>query len=114
MDELSTASQLVVTQKKEWGEILSGFEGKNRHVVIDPAGSQLYAAVETSGSLIGRFLLRGLRPFTIDVLDLTGQPVLRVIRPFRFYFHEASVSERTVARLAHCDASSRCCGASTP
>ena len=93
MDKLSAVSQLVIAQKKEWGEVLLGFEGKNRYVVVEPAGGDLYAAVEASGSLIRRFLLRGLRPFTIEVLDLAGQPVLRVERPFRFYFHEASVTD---------------------
>ena len=93
MDTLSAVTQLVIAQKKEWGEILSGFEGKNRYAVMDPAGGELYAAVETSGSLIGRLFLRALRPFTIEVLDLAGQAVLRVKRPFRFYFHEVSVTE---------------------
>ena len=35
MDRLSAASQLVIVQKKEWGEILAGFEGKNRYAVLD-------------------------------------------------------------------------------
>ena len=100
MDRLSAASQLVIGQKKEWGEILAGFEGKNRYAVLDPAGAELYAAVETSGSLLGRLFLRALRPFTIEVLDLAGQPVLRIDRPFRFYFHEASVADASGRSLS--------------
>ena len=31
MQELASTSGLVVSQRKEWGEILSGFETKNSH-----------------------------------------------------------------------------------
>ncbi len=91
MERLSSISSLVVSQQKEWGEILSGFETKNRYAVSDVSGSRLYLAAEEAGSTLLRWFLKALRPFTIAVLTEDGQVVLRVVRPFRFYFHRAEV-----------------------
>lgn len=93
MEQLDVARQLTIVQKKEWGEILSGFEGANRYKVLDEQGNEIYAAVETGGSMLLRWLLRALRPFTIEVRTPDGTPLLRVSRPFRFYFHEASIED---------------------
>ena len=41
--------------------------------------------------MLARLFLKALRPFTIAVLAEDGQVVLRVVRPFRFYFHRAEV-----------------------
>lgn len=92
MDELTNLSGLVVSQKKEWGEILSGFETKNKYAVLDPEGNTLFAAVEEGGSMIVRMFLKALRPFSMTIRKLDRTPVLTVHRPFRFYFHEASIS----------------------
>ena len=93
MDELSVANTLVVSQKKEWGEIVSGFETKNRYVVLNELGNELYRAKEEGGSLLLRLFLKAFRPFTIVLTKGDGQPALRVERPFRFYFHEVDVRE---------------------
>ena len=91
MERLSSISGLVVSQQKEWGEILTGFETKNRYAISDVSGSRLYLAAEEAGSMLLRWFLKALRPFTIAVLTENGQVILRVIRPFRFYFHRADV-----------------------
>ncbi len=91
MERLLSISSLVVTQQKEWGEILTGFETKNRYTISDISGSRLYLAAEEAGSTLLRWFLKALRPFTIAVLTEDGQVVLRVMRPFRFYFHRAEV-----------------------
>ena len=91
MERLSSISGLVVSQQKEWGEILTGFETKNRYAISDVSGSRLYLAAEEAGSTLLRWFLKALRPFTIAVLTENGQVILRVIRPFRFYFHRADV-----------------------
>jgi uncharacterized protein YxjI len=91
MNQLAGVSGLVVVQRKEWGEILSGFETKNKYVVLDPSGRQLFLAAEEGGSMLLRMFLKASRPFTIAVLSENGQGVLRVQRPFRFYFHQADV-----------------------
>lgn len=86
-------SSLVISQKKEWGEILTAFETKNKYAILDESGNELYFAAEDSGSTILRWFLKALRPFTITILNVDGQVVLKVKRPFRFYFHHIEVSD---------------------
>lgn len=93
MERLKNVAGLVVSQKKEWGEILTGFETKNKYVISDDQGNMLYRAAEEGGSFLVRAFLKGLRPFEILVLDQTNQILLKVNRPFRFYFHEVTVSD---------------------
>ncbi len=94
MDRLSSINTLVISQKKEWGEILSGFETNNKYVVLDASGNELYAAVEEGGSLILRWLLKALRPFEINIYTLDKQLLLNLKRPFRFYFHRLNIFDR--------------------
>jgi len=90
MEKLRSAGSLVVRQKKEWGEILTGFETKNRYAVLDASGQQLYWAAEAC-SVLARLFLKVLRPFSMHILSVEGRPVIRAEKPFRFYFHEMSV-----------------------
>jgi len=91
MDRLASISGLVVRQVKEWGEILTGFETKNKYAISDASGQSMYLAAEEASSTLLRWFLKALRPFTMLVVTEAGQEVLRVIRPFRFYFHRAEV-----------------------
>ena len=90
MEKLKAAESLVVKQKKEWGEILTGFETKNRYAVLDASGQQLYWAAEESPVLL-RMLLKAMRPFSMHILSTAGRPVMKCVKPFRFYFHEIEV-----------------------
>lgn len=91
MERLSSFDALVISQKKEWGEILSGFETKNKYIVLDPAGNELFAAVEEGGSTLLRLFLKALRPFEINIYTLENKLLLNLKRPFRFYFHELHI-----------------------
>jgi len=91
MDKLSGLDSLVISQKHEWGEILTGFETKNKYAVLDGSGNELYMAIEEGGSTIFRMLLKALRPFEISVRDFDNQLLIRVARPFRFYFHQLNI-----------------------
>jgi hypothetical protein len=91
MKQLQPVSNLVVTQCKEWGEILTDFETKNKYIVRSETGAELYWAAEEGGSIILRWLLKALRPFTVVVLSADKEVLIRIKRPFRFYFHEATV-----------------------
>jgi len=82
MQLLDTIKGLVISQKKEWGEILTDFETNNRYVVLDPSGRELYMAVEEDGSMFLRFFLKALRPFEINIRRFDNQPVINVKRPF--------------------------------
>ncbi len=91
MHRLSSVTGLVIRQIKEWGEILTGFETKNKYAISDVSGQRLYLAAEEAGSVLLRFFLKALRPFTMVVVSEDGKEVLRVVRPFRFFFHRAEV-----------------------
>ncbi len=86
MQLLDAVSGLVISQKKEWGEIFTGFETKNKYIVLDSTGRELYMAGEEGGSMLFRWFLRALRPFEINVRRFDHQLVIRVVRPFRFFF----------------------------
>ena len=51
----------------------------------------MYYAAEEGGSILLRWFLKALRPFTLVVLTDSNQVLLRVKRPFRFFFHEADI-----------------------
>lgn len=91
MQELSSVSGIMVQQKKEWGEILTGFESKNKYELTDPSGNKIGLAVEEGGSTLLRWFLKAMRPFTIKVTSEDGRELLRVTRPFRFFFHQVEV-----------------------
>lgn len=90
MQQLEHLDALVIKQKKEWGEILTGFETRNNYSVMGPDGRELYYAGEDS-SFLSRMFLKTMRPFTIDVVGTDGTPVIQIRRPFRFFFPEVSV-----------------------
>ncbi|MCK4935523.1 MAG: hypothetical protein KAR84_01610 [Elusimicrobiales bacterium] len=94
MEKLNEAGSesIFVQQKKEWGEILTGFETKNKYSVSNSLNQQIYWAAEES-SFISRLLLKGWRPLVLHILSTEGKPVLKNIRPFKFYFHEMRISQ---------------------
>ena len=91
MERLNGTETLFVRQKKEWGEILTGFETKNRYAVSDNADQQVYWAAEES-SVLARLFLKAWRPFAIHILTTDGHPAIKNTRPFKFYFHEMHIS----------------------
>lgn len=79
---------LVVRQRKEWGEILAGWETLNRYAVQEPVGGrQLAVAGEVAGpwALLLRQLLRNQRPFTVELRDADGAALLKVQRIWRLF-----------------------------
>jgi uncharacterized protein YxjI len=91
MEELAGLDGLVVSQKKEWGEILTGFETRNRYAVLDTSGRPLYTAGEEGGSFLARVFLKAMRPFHVMVRSPDARVVIEVERPFRFFFHLARI-----------------------
>jgi uncharacterized protein YxjI len=94
MDRMKTLDAILIKQDLEWKEILTGFEAKNRYSLIDVSGEKVYRAAEQSPFLARQFL-QSFRPFTMHVLTLDGAPIIKMIRPFRFLFHEISVFDAT-------------------
>lgn len=91
MESLRTADRLVVRQEKEMVEILAGFETSNKYAILDGGGGLLGYAGEEGGSMLVRQFLQSLRPFTIHVVDPGGALLLRLVRPFRWIFHQIDV-----------------------
>jgi len=93
---LADATTLMVRQKKEWGEILTGIETRNRYEVLDLSNRTLMYAEEQGGSameVITRLFLKSLRPFQMNLLDPQGNLLYQLKRPFRFYFHELEIKK---------------------
>jgi uncharacterized protein YxjI len=93
---LQRHSTLRVRQKKEWGEILTGFEGRNRYQVVGDDGQPVFYAGEVEGGLGGvllRLFLKNSRPFTMELKTPEGATVLRLRRPWRFWFSHLDVED---------------------
>ncbi|NOK34734.1 scramblase [Corallococcus exercitus] len=87
---------LRVRQVKEWGEILTGFEGRNRYEVVGNDGGPLFFAGEVGGG-VGLFILRSFlkakRPFTMELKSTSGETLLRLRRPWRFWLSRMEVED---------------------
>jgi hypothetical protein len=88
-------SRLTVRQRKKWWEIILSFEMKNQYDVFGEDQMPAFR-VEEQGAGIGSFLKRVIfgtfRWFTAHVVDLQTQSVLlRIRRPWKFYFHRIFV-----------------------
>ncbi len=101
---ISTHPRLLVRQAKEWGEILLGFESRNRFQIFDEAGNNVGFAAEEAGGF-GALLLRNLlghcRAATVHIYAADGKPAGRGEKPFRLYFHRMDVydGERRVGAI---------------
>ena len=81
MENLNSISDLVVRQRKELAEIITGFETKNAYSIEDVHGQQLYVAAEASGSTMMRIFLRALRPFIIRIFAAGSEAISLKILP---------------------------------
>ena len=88
--------RVLVEQDKEWGEILIGFESKNRFVLRDEQGRTLGHAAE-EGDGLGKVLLRNVfgrcRAATIHLYGEDRAELGRGVKPFRWYFHRMDIYE---------------------
>ncbi|KAI7831790.1 Scramblase-domain-containing protein [Gamsiella multidivaricata] len=78
---------LIMTRQIEMMNVLVGFEQANKYAIVDPSGAPIgYIAEEdtTIMKAMSRQLLHTHRPFKASVLDLEGNEVLKIHRPFAF------------------------------
>jgi uncharacterized protein YxjI len=99
VEKLESVDTLVVRQRKEWSEILTGFEARNSYEIMDASGQVLYTAAELEGSFWTRVLLKALRPFTIYIMEPGGGRVLILDRPFTFYLHRLEILDPNMKSL---------------
>jgi uncharacterized protein YxjI len=91
-DLFEGASVVKVSQKKEWLEILTDFESRNRFTIdFDGRDGVLLAAEESSSWT--RFVLGSMRPYTLVIQTREKKPVLRMHARLRFIHREISVME---------------------
>lgn len=98
---IQSGSRVLVRQIKEWGEILTGFETKNRYGVYADDGRELAYIGEESG-FAGRFLLSPhMRPCTLHVYDAGRREIARIEKPFTLCLHEMQLVEngRTIGKV---------------
>lgn len=91
--------RVLIKQTKEWGEIVLGFESKNRFELLDEDGRRLGLAAEEAKGL-GAWLLRNMlgrcRAAKIHVYDNHGDEVGRGEKPFRWFFHRMEIYDAGV------------------
>lgn len=88
--------RILVKQVKEWGEILVGFETRNRFELLGEGGESIgYAAEESGGfgSMIARNFLGRCRACTVHLYLPEGEEVADCRKSFRFYFHRMELFE---------------------
>ncbi len=95
MPTLTECKQFTVQQQTSVAEAVMesmDIERENSYKVLDDIGRELFfAQEEVEHGFFFKSFLNSARPFTISVLPTNGKQGIRVRRPFRFYFHEASV-----------------------
>ena len=88
---------LRVRQVREWSELISPLEHRNRYEVRGSLDEPLLYAVEV-GSGVGHVLLRSLlkarRPFTLELRTPAGALALRLVRPFHLFLSRLRVEDR--------------------
>lgn len=91
---LEGLSEVRLSQRRELGEVVFGFETRNKYEVQDGSGRPLGFAAEQGKGFFG-FLLRSWlghwRVFDLLLFDLQRQVVARAHHPFRFFFQRLEV-----------------------
>ncbi|MFC1769878.1 phospholipid scramblase-related protein [Nitrospirota bacterium] len=95
MSTLKECRILRVLQQTSAAEAIKesfDIEQENTYQVVDDKGQEMYFATEhEEHGFFFKSFLNSARPFTITVQPKSSKHGIRVKRPFRFYFHEASV-----------------------
>lgn len=88
--------RIMVHQTKEWGEILVGFESRNKFELRDEEGEKIGLAAEEGGgfgAMLGRQFFGHCRKATVHIYDNSGQQLGRGEKPFRWFFQRMEVFE---------------------
>ncbi|HWV37537.1 MAG TPA: phospholipid scramblase-related protein [Vulgatibacter sp.] len=96
LEWIAQTPTLRVRQEVEWGEVLTGFQVRNRYAIEDGGEQVKMRAVEVSRGVAGFFnrqIFEANRPFLIQLVDNFGNAVVEVERPWRFFFSVAQVRD---------------------
>jgi len=94
---LDGAPRLVVRQARDWAELLA-WESPNRYALLTEDGALAGWALERAGgggAFLARWFLKANRPFEMGVFAAadTAREVLRLRRPFTFFFSRLEVAD---------------------
>ncbi len=95
-DFISGHGHLLVQQVKEWGEILINLETKNKYKILDSNQNEVAFMAEQGGgffSFIVRNILRNHRPMKISIWNNAQEVLLRLERPFHWFFSDLIVKD---------------------
>lgn len=84
---------LIVRQKRELGELF-GFETRNKYLVTDEQGRELFYAAEQQKGFFGMLLRQMLghwRSFEIHLFTPDRKPALVARHPFRIFFQRLEI-----------------------
>ncbi|XP_022914407.1 phospholipid scramblase 2-like isoform X2 [Onthophagus taurus] len=80
LEYLTLIDQLIVKQKIEILEVITGYESKNKFSIRNSLGQKVYYAVEDNDCCT-RNCCGPLRPFDMKILDNYGHEVIHLHRP---------------------------------
>ena len=83
--DLAQDGRLVVKQRVEGWEAITGIETRNRYEVMTSDGRTVLLAYEESGGW-GRVLLQRNRALTLHIADMGGREILAASRAFFWFF----------------------------
>ncbi|KAG0674926.1 hypothetical protein C6P40_002549 [Pichia californica] len=78
---------LIIERRIEYMNLFLGFEQANKYALYDAMGNQIGWLIERDfgiGKAIMRQIYKLHRPFIVDVLDINGNLLLTIKRPFSF------------------------------
>ena len=82
LEDLAMVDQLIIKQKLEVLEVITGFETKNQYTVFDTFGDEVFSAKEETDCCT-RLCFGSFRNFKMNIQDTQGQEVLHLVRPLR-------------------------------
>lgn len=91
IEELFSTNKFIIKQHKEWLEIFTGFETKNKYIITDEHNNSLgYIIEEGKGFIhfIKRIFLKSHRPLKINITNPSGEKILFIGRPFFWFFSD--------------------------
>lgn len=97
-------SQLLIQQVKEWAEILTNFETRNKYQILSPNGGELGFMAEQGsgfGATLSRLFLRTHRPMKVTVWGTDKQELIRLERPFHWFFSDLTVKDSSGLIIGH-------------
>jgi uncharacterized protein YxjI len=94
--------EVFIKQSKEWTEIFTGIETRNKYLVQDRNKNKIGWVVETGAGFIyhfKKFLLRSHRPLKVDFLDNEGKKLLHFHRDFYWFWSDLYVTDHEGHKL---------------